>query len=339
MFTLSCGAVEVRILSYGGIVTSVRVPDREGRIDDIVLGHDALEHYLAGTQYFGATIGRYGNRIARGRFSMDGAEYQLALNEGPHHLHVGPRGLDTVVWTAEPFEKHDAAGVAFTCTSPDGDQGYPGNLWVRVTHTLSGNRLTLEYVATCDRPSPLNLTHHDYWNLAGSAAASSILDHELTLFADYFTPTDALLIPTGETAPVEGSPFDFRTAARIGARIEDDHAQLRNAKGYDHNFVLGRTAGDSLHHAAHLAEHVSGRTLDVHTTEPGVQFYSGNLLDGTVQGKSNQVYGHRWGLCLETQHFPDSPNHAHFPSTVVRPGHTFRSQTVYAFGVLGSGRR
>lgn len=335
IFTLAAGAAtEIRIASYGGIVTSVRVPDREGDVDDIVLGHDALDGYLTRSPYFGALIGRYGNRIARGRFSLDGAELQLALNEGPHHLHGGPRGLDKVVWVADPFVRDDQAGIVLTCVSPDGDQGYPGTLWARVTYTLSGNRLTLDYVATCDRPTPVNLTHHTYWNLAGSSA-SPIVDHELTVFADSFTPTDALLIPTGEIVSVAGTPFDFRTPRRIGARIDEDHEQLSHGKGYDHNFVLHTSSRSGLQHAVHLSEPVTGRTLDVHTTEPGLQFYSGNLLDGSVRGKSNRVYGHRSGLCLETQHFPDSPNHPHFPSTVLRPGQNYRSRTVYTFGVRG----
>jgi len=333
VYTLSnANGMEVRAMSYGAIIVSLRARDRDGRPDDIVLGFDVLDGYLAGHPYFGAIVGRYGNRIAKGRFELDGKTYQLATNNGPNHLHGGARGFDKVVWEAEPFDRDGQSGVVFTHTSPDGDEGYPGTLNVRVTYTLTpANELIVDYDATTDRATPINLTQHSYFNLAG-AGTGDILDHQLTLDADRFTPVDATLIPTGEVAPVEGTPFDFRRPTAIGARIGADHVQLKNGTGYDHNWVLSRSGG-GLVHAARLLEPTTGRTLDVSTTEPGVQFYSGNFLDGKLTGRSGHVYKQRYGLCLETQHFPDSPNHQHFPSTILRPGERYRSSTVFAFGV------
>jgi len=323
--------IELKAITYGGIIASLRTPDRSGRLDNIVLGYDSVRGYLKSSPYFGAIIGRYGNRIAKGRFELDGRTYQLATNDGPNHLHGGAKGFDKAVWHAEPLQSGDDVGIRWTHTSPDGDEGYPGTLSVTVTYTLTArDELIVEYEATTDLPTPINLTQHSYFNLTG--AARDILAHELTIDADRYTPIDSTLIPTGELASVEGTPFDFRTAAAIGARIDQQNEQLTNGKGYDHNWVLSGTS-NGLAHAARLLDPSSGRTLDIATTEPGLQFYSGNFLDGTITGTGDHVYGRRWGLCLETQHFPDSPNHPAFPSTILRPGQTFRSKTVFTFGV------
>ncbi len=324
--------LEVRAITYGGIVVSLRVPDRAGRLDDIVLGYDDLDGYLKDSPYFGAIIGRYGNRIAKGRFTLDGRPYQLATNNGPNHLHGGVKGFDKLVWKAEEFKNPEGVGIVFTHTSPDGDEGYPGNLNVRITYTLTDrNELAIDYYATTDKPTPVNLTHHSYFNLAG-AGTRDVLDHELMINAGRYTPVDATLIPTGVLVSVEGTPFDFRKPVRIGARIDEDHEQLRHGMGYDHNFVLNRDT-DTLIHAARVVESTTGRTLDLYTTEPGLQFYSGNFLDGTITGKSGRVYQKRYGFCLEPQHFPDSPNKPQFPSTILRPGREYRSKTVFVFGV------
>ena len=330
LFTLTNPqGIEVRAITYGGIILSLRTPDRDGRLGDIVLGYDSLAGYLRASPYFGAIIGRYGNRIANGRFTLDGQTYALAANNGPNHLHGGIRGFDKVVWSAEPLETDSAVGVVFTYTSPDGEEGYPGTLRVQVTYTLADDgKLAFDYLATADRATPVNLTQHSYFNLAGSG---DVLGHELTIAASDFTPVDATLIPTGAVAPVDGTPFDFRTPTAIGARIAADHPQLANGLGYDHNFVLTRS-GPGLSHAARVVEPVTGRTLDISTTEPGIQFYSGNFLDGTLKGKSGRTYPHRSGFCLETQHYPDSPNQPKFPPTVLRPGEEYKSQTVFTFG-------
>ena len=326
--------VEVRAITYGAIIVSLRVPDRAGRFDDVVLGHDELAGYLAQPAYFGAVVGRYGNRIAKGRFTLDGKTYTLATNNGPNHLHGGVRGFDKVVWKADP-PTAGAASVTLRYTSPDGEEGYPGTLAARVTYTLSDrDELTFEYSATTDKATPVNLTQHSYFNLG--APGSDILGHELTLEADRFTPVDATLIPTGQLAPVSGTPFDFRKPTAIGARIAQDDEQLRRGGGYDHNFVLSR-AGEGLRRAGLLADPGTGRTMEILTTEPGVQFYSGNFLDGTIKGKGGVVYKHRSGLCLETQHFPDSPNQPSFPSTILRPGKEYHSKTMLVFGVSGKG--
>ena len=323
--------IEVRAITYGAVIVSLRVPDRAGRFDDIVLGHDDLGGYLRQPSYFGAVVGRYGNRIAKGRFTLDGKTYTLATNNGPNHLHGGVKGFDKVVWKGEPASTPDGASVTFRYTSPDGEEGYPGTLSARVTYTLTDrDELSFEYAATTDKPTVVNLTQHSYFNLTGGK--TDILGHELTLEADRFTPVDATLIPLGPLAPVAGTPFDFRKPTAIGARIGQDDEQLRRGGGYDHNFVVNRT-GEGLVHAARVVDPGSGRTLDVQTTEPGVQFYSGNFLDGSVTGKGGVVYKKRWALCLETQHFPDSPNQPTFPSTVLRPGQEYRSKTVLTFGV------
>ena len=335
LFTLTnARGVEVRAMTYGGIITALRTPDRDGRLDDVVLGYDNLAGYLKETPYFGAIVGRYANRIARGQFTLDGSTYQLARNNGPNTLHGGVRGFDKVLWTAEPFEGDSGVGVRLRYTSPNGEEGYPGTLAVRVAYTLTPrNELVVDYEATTDKATPINLSQHSYFNLHG-AGRGDILDHLLTLDASAFTPVDSTLIPTGELAPVAGTPFDFRSATAIGARIGQQDTQLRYGLGYDHNWVLDRGGRSGLVHAARLADPSTGRTLDITTTEPGIQFYSGNFLDGTITGKEGRVYRHRTGLCLETQHFPDSPNHPNFPTTILRPGETYRSRTVFTFGVM-----
>ena len=333
LFTLTnASGMEVQAITYGIIVTSIRVPDRHGRLDDVVIGHDNLEGYLTKSRYFGAVVGRYGNRIAGGRVSIDGHEYRLTLNNGPNHLHGGPKGFDKTVWDAEIRNDPRGPSVAFTHTSPDGHEGYPGTLAARVVYTVTDrNELIIEYSATTDKPTIVNFTQHSYFNLAGDGSGD-ILGHRLTLHADRYTPVDANQIPTGELAPVEGTPFDFQRETAIGDRIDADHPQLKLSAGYDHNFVLSRS-GPGLSPAARVFDPASGRTMEISTTEPGVQFYAGNKLDGSMVGKGGHVYRARTGLCLETQHFPDSPNHSNFPSTVLRPGEKYESTTVFKFGL------
>jgi aldose 1-epimerase len=333
VFTLkNVNGMEVRAITYGGIITSLRVPDRDGRLEDIVLGYDNLDVYIKNNSpYFGAIIGRYGNRIANGSFPLDGRTYRLATNNGPNHLHGGNRGFDKVVWSGEEFRSTEGVGVALRYSSGDGEEGYPGRLAAKVTYTLNDrNQLVIDYSATSDKPTPVNLTQHTYFNLTGGE--HDILDHELMIDADRYTPVDSVLIPNGSLAPVAGTPFDFTKPAKIGARIGQDDEQLRNGKGYDHNFVLNRS-NSGLIYVARVVERSTGRVLDVSTTEPGLQFYSGNFLDGTIVGKSGIVYRQRFGLCLETQHYPDSPNRPEFPSTILRPGQEYRSRTVFSFSV------
>jgi aldose 1-epimerase len=334
-FTLTnARGVEARILDYGGIIVSLRTPDRAGALADIVLGFDSLEGYVKSSPYFGAIVGRYGNRIAKGQFTLDGKTYKLAVNNGPNALHGGLKGFDKVVWQAEP--KADSAGARLVLhyTSADGEEGYPGTLRATVSYTLTdSNKLVVSYEATSDKPTPVNLTQHSYFNLAGEGNGN-ILGHVLTLDADRFIPIDSTFIPTGEIAPVAGTPFDFRQPTAIGARIDQKNPQLVNGGGYDHTFVLNRAAGATgLVHAAHVMDSTSGRTLDIETTEPGVQFYTGNFLDGKVVGKRGHAYPRRGAFCLETHHYPDSPNKPQFPSTILRPGETYRSQTVFTLGV------
>jgi aldose 1-epimerase len=331
LFTLTNPhGIEVRAMSFGATLVSIRTPDRTGHLADIALGFDALDDYVTRSRFFGALVGRYGNRIGNAQFAIDGQTFQLAANNGANHLHGGRKGFDKVVWHAAPFERDATVGVTFTYTSRDGEEGYPGSLQTTVTYTLTpANELIVDYSATTDKPTIVNLTQHTYFNLAGEGRGN-VLGHEVMLNADRFTPVDAGMIPTGELTPVAETPFDFRTPTTIGARIDADHPQLKLAGGYDHNFVLN--GGPGLHLAARVVEPASGRTLQVDSTEPGVQFYTGNKLAGE-SGKGGHTYGPRSGFCLETQHFPDSPNKPNFPSTVLRPGDTYRSQTVFTFGV------
>jgi aldose 1-epimerase len=323
--------LEMRVISYGGIITSLKVPDRSGHFGDIVLGFDTIDGYLKDPPYFGALIGRYGNRIAKGQFTLDGKTFKLATNNGPNHLHGGVKGFDKVLWNSVPGTDSNGVSVALSRTSPDGDEGYPGNLQATVRYTLTDkNELAIDYRATTDKATPVNLTQHSYFNLGDDSG--DILGHELTIHASRYTPVDATLIPTGELATVDATPFDFRRATPIGARITAANAQLKNGGGYDHNWVLDRSS-PGLQPAARLVDPKSGRTLEIATTEPGLQFYSGNFLDGSITGKDGRVYRHRTGLCLETQHYPDSPNHPNFPSTILKPGQTYSSQTVFTFGV------
>lgn len=323
--------IKVAITDYGGIIVSLHTPDRNGQSGDIVLGFDNLEAYLKGHPYFGAIIGRYGNRIARGRFILDGKEYKLATNNGPNHLHGGLKGFDKVLWQARPFQGSDRAGLVLYYLSADGEEGYPGNLAVTVTYTLfdQTNEFRIDYRAFTDKPTILNLTNHTYFNLA---TRGNVLNQLLQLNARYYTPVDETLIPTGEIAPVEGTPFDFTQPVAIGARINSDHPQMKIGRGYDHNFVLDKPAGE-LGLVAKVYDPASGRILEVWSTEPGVQFYTGNYLDGSLTGKGGIRYERHAGFCLETQHFPDSPNKPHFPSVVLRPGQLFESTTIWKFFV------
>jgi len=329
-FTLAApGGARARVITYGATLTHLETPDRAGRLTDVVLGFDDLAGYLANQAFIGATIGRYPNRIAGGRFSLDGRTYTLATNDHGHTLHGGPHGFHTVLWEAEALEGDAGAGVVLRCVSPDGEEGFPGRLEAEVRYRLDDDCLTLDYRARADAPTPVGLTHHSYFNLAG--AGGDVLEHGLKLAADHFTPVDATLIPTGERRPVEGTPFDFRRSAAIGARIEQADEQLGHGRGYDHNFVLNRSDA-GLVHAARVTEPRHGRVLDVWTTEPGLQLYSGNFLD-VAAGKGGRRYGRHGGFCLEPQPFPDSPNHPDFPDTILRPGHEYRSRTVFRFDV------
>ncbi len=322
--------MEATIITYGGIVVTLKTPDRAGKLDDVVLGFDKLDGYLKDTNHFGALIGRYGNRIGKASFTLDGVLYKLPANNGPNTLHGGPKGFDRVVWKGRDVSDAQSQRLELTYLSKDGEEGFPGNLSVTVVYTLTNNNeLRIDYSATTDKDTVVNLTNHSYFNLAGQGEGD-ILGHELTLFADKFTPSDKGLIPTGELRSVEGTPFDFRKPVAIGARIGQNDEQLKFGGGYDHNFVL-TSGGGALAPAARVYEPKSGRVMEVLTTEPGIQFYTGNFLDGTVSGKGGRAYPKRSGLCLETQHFPDSPNHPQFPSTVLRPGGRYQTTTVYRF--------
>ena len=337
-YTLRNGSgMEMVAINYGATITHLRVPDAAGNPGDVVLGFDTLEGYLADPPYFGAVVGRYGNRIAAGRFTLDGVAYELATNNGPNHLHGGVVGFDKVLWDVEILETEGDAGPAealrMTYVSPDGEEGYPGTVTTVVTYTLGeDNTLAVDYAITTDAPTPVNVTQHTYFNLAGGG---DVLGHELTLNADSLTPVDSSLIPTGEIEAVAGTPFDFRTAKPIGRDINSESEQITFGGGYDHNFVLNRGEGgataEQLILAAEVFDPGSGRVLQVRTTEPGVQFYSGNFLDGSIRGKDGGPYEYRSGFCLETQHYPDSPNQPTFPSTIVRPGETYQSRTDFSF--------
>ena len=314
--------LKARVMTYGATLVSLEVPDGAGKTGDIVPGYDALDGYMKSSPYFGSIVGRYGNRIAKGRFALDGVAYQLATNNGENHLHGGIKGFDKVVWKAEPMREAGAVGVKFGYVSKDDEEGYPGNLAVTVIYSLTNdNELKISYEATADKATPVNLTHHSYFNLAGGG---DVLGHELTIYADAYTPVDAGLIPTGEIRLVADSPSDFTTPHSIGERI------ARVEGGYDHNFVL-RSGGGMMALAVRVFEPQSGRIMEISTTEPGLQFYSGNFLDGTISGKGGKVYNKHYGFCLETQHFPDSPNKPDFPSTILRPGAVYKSLTVHRF--------
>ena len=321
--------IEVRITNYGGRVVSLLAPDRHGKVADVVLGFDNLDDYLGNNPFFGALVGRYANRIAKAGFTLDGVEHKLAQNNGPNSLHGGLKGFDKVIWAARELSK-DPPTLELTYVSQDGEEGYPGKLTAKVVYTLTdNNELRIDYTATTDKDTVLNLTNHSYFNLSGQGNGD-ILKHEITINADRFTPVDATLIPTGELRQVQGTPFDFRQAMVIGARINADDEQIKFGQGYDHNFVLNHT-GRGLSLAARVTEPESGRVMEVLTTQPGMQFYTGNFLDGTVHGKGGKVYGRRSAFCLETQHFPDSPNQPKFPSAELKPGQTYHQTTAFKF--------
>ena len=331
LYTLTnAKGVEARIITYGGIVVSLKVPDRNRKFDDVVLGYDNLEGYIKNNPYFGALIGRYGNRIAKGKFTLNGVEYTLAKNNGENHLHGGIKGFDKVVWKASQVRGKNGAALQLTYLSKDGEEGYPGNLSVTAIYTLTdNNEVRIDYSATTDKDTILNLTNHSYFNLAGPGT-TSILGHEVMINADRFTPVDKTLIPTGELRSVRGTPMDFTKPTTIGARIEQQDEQLIFGMGYDHNWVLNNSNGQ-LGLAARVYEPTTGRVMEVYTTEPGMQFYTGNFLDGTITGKGGKVYHRRYGFCMETQHFPDSPNKPNFPSVVLKPGQKYTQTTIYKF--------
>nr|WP_210240001.1 MULTISPECIES: aldose epimerase family protein [unclassified Mesorhizobium] len=325
----------VKFIAYGGIVTAINVPDRWGKLDNVVLGFKELADYESMNPYFGALIGRYGNRIGGAKFTLDGTQYQLAPNNGPNSLHGGTKGFDKVVWAVEPLSSVSGAAARLNYTSKDGEEGYPGTLTVQVVYSLTNdNELRIDYEATTDKPTVVNLTSHSYFNLAGDGTGG-IDDHILTINADRYTPVDATLIPTGQLASVTATPFDFRQGAPIGARIRSSDPQMAYGRGYDHNFVLNRSGG-GLSLAARVYEPRSGRIMEISTTEPGVQFYSGNFLDSTLVGAAGQQYRQTDGFCLETQHFPDSPNKPSFPTTVLKPGETLKSTTIHKFSTDAS---
>ena len=326
----NANGIEMKVITYGGIITSLKLPDRDGNLSDVVLGHDNLEGYLKQSPYFGAIIGRYGNRIAKGIFTLDSVQYKLAQNNGANHLHGGNVGYDKVVWSAEPLTTTNTVGLKLTYRSKDMEEGYPGNLDITVNYILGDdNTLTFEYFATTDKKTIVNLTNHAYYNLTGKPG--DILGHELMINAKEYLPVDSTLIPL-QPERVQGTPFDFTTAKTVGKDIETNHVQLKNGRGYDHCWILSEPS-DSLNFAASLYDPGSGRFMEIFTTEPGIQFYSGNFLDGTITGKGGVVYNFRTGLCLETQHYPDSPNRTDFPTTTLNPGEEYRTKTVTKFSI------
>ncbi|KES04746.1 aldose epimerase [Streptomyces toyocaensis] len=330
-WSLENGGTRMKVLSYGGIVQSLEIPDRRGRRANVSLGFSTLDEYVASSPYFGALIGRYGNRIGEGRFTLDGTSYRLSVNDGENSLHGGAQGFDKRVWDVEPFTRGSDVGLHLRHTAADGDMGYPGTLRTKVTYTLTrAGDWRVDYAATTDRATVVNLTSHVYWNLAGEGSGS-VYDHELSVAASRYTPVDQGLIPTGELARVAGTPFDFRRAKPVGRDIHTAHPQVLFGQGFDHNWVLDKGVTARPEHVATLRDPSSGRTLRIATSEPGLQFYSGNFLDGTLVGTGGRVYRQGDGLCLETQHFPDSPNQPSFPSTVLRPGRTYRTTTVHSF--------
>lgn len=334
-FVIANGNLELRALTYGGIVSSLRVPDRDGRMGDVVLGHQSLEEYLPNRPYLGAIVGRCANRLDHGRFDLDGHAYRLATNDGAHHLHGGTRGFDQQVWAATEIRDPEGIGVRFTRTSPAGEEHYPGALHVAASYLLTeDDTVVIRFDATCDEATIVNLTQHSYFNLAGESS-SSVLDHRLTIHADAYTPVQDGLIPTGEIVPVEETPFDFRKPAAIGERLQLDHQQLRRGLGFDHNFVLAANSG-AVSPAAELFDPSTGRLLRIATSEPGLQFYGGQLLDGRSSDAYGRVLRPHAGLCLETQHFPDAPNQPAFPSITLRPGHIASSTTIWQFSADSS---
>jgi len=332
LYTLSNKkGMEVAITNFGGIVVSLKAPDRSGKIEDVVLGYDSLDGYLTNKAFFGALIGRYGNRIAHGKFTLNGTVYNLPKNDGDNTLHGGLEGFNKRLWTGKDVSSAKGQALELTYVSADGEEGFPGKLSAKVVYTLNDqNELTIAYSASTDKDTVVNLTNHSYFNLAGQGNGD-ILSHELMIKGEHITAVDDTLIPTGELRPVKGTPFDFTHATAIGARINQDDPQLKVGKGYDHNWVLSDQGSHSPVLVAEAYEPKSGRVLQVLTTEPGVQFYSGNFLDGTITGKGSKVYNHRYGFCLETQHFPDSPNHPKFPSTTLKPGQTYSTTTIFKF--------
>ena len=334
IYTLkNANQVEIKITNYGGIVTSIKLPDRNGKFDDVALGYDNLQNYVDNNPYFGCIVGRYGNRIGNAKFTLREKEYTLNKNDGNNYLHGGFQGFDKVVWDAEPLIGEGSQSLKLTYLSKDGEEGFPGNLSVTVIYTLTDeNSFIIDYLATTDQRTIVNLTNHTYWNFAGEGSGD-VLKHELMLNADSFTPVDQGLITTGEIRSVENTPMDFTKPTAIGDRIDSDYEQLKFGKGYDHNWVLILGESDGLELAATVYEPVSGRFMEILTTEPGIQFYSGNFLDGSIIGKSGRPYEFRGGFCLETQHFPDSPNKPEFPSVELNPGETYKTRTVHKFSV------
>lgn len=332
LFTLkNAKGTEAQIINYGGIVVSLKVRDRAGKLGDVVLGYDKLDDYVKETPYFGCLVGRYGNRIGKGKFLLNGQTYTLATNNGPNHLHGGIKGFDKVVWTAAVKDGKKNPAVTLKYVSKDGEEGFPGTLSVTAVYTLTEqNELRLDYTATTDKATICNLTHHSYFNLAGEG---DVLKHEVRILADCFTPVDATLIPTGEIRPVDGTPFDFRKSTAIGARVNDKDEQIKFGGGYDHNWVIKKKSAGSLGLMARVYEPTSGRVMEVLSTEPGLQFYGGNFLDGKLIGKGGKAYQYRTGFCMEPQHYPDSPNRPEFPSVVLTPGQVYKNTIIYRFSV------